>query len=55
MPWYELGDTSLYESGKPFIWDEYEAIICLRPPEPKVPGSNPGGSATHLLRTVEHP
>jgi hypothetical protein len=30
---YERGDTSPYERGKPFIWDEYESIICLRPPE----------------------
>jgi hypothetical protein len=33
MHWYELGDASLYENGKPFIWDGYESIICLRPPE----------------------
>jgi hypothetical protein len=31
MPWYELEDVSLSESGKPFIWDEYEAIIYLCP------------------------
>jgi hypothetical protein len=31
MPRYEHGDASLYERGKPFISNEYETIICLRP------------------------
>jgi hypothetical protein len=47
MPWYELGDAILYGSWKPFIWDEYETIICLRPAKPEVPGSNPGRRTIH--------
>ena len=45
MHWYEHGDVSLYENGKPFIWDEYETIICLRPCKPVVAGSNPAGGS----------
>jgi hypothetical protein len=43
---YELGDASLYESGKPFISHEYETIICLCPGKAEVPGSNPGRGST---------
>jgi hypothetical protein len=31
MPWYELGNASLYENGKLFIWNEDEIIIYLCP------------------------
>jgi hypothetical protein len=43
MHWYEHGDVRVYESGKPFIWDEYESIICLCLDAAEVRGSNPRG------------
>jgi hypothetical protein len=49
MHGYEHRDVSLYESGKPFIWDEYETFIFLRPSKPAIPGSNPGGRTTQQL------
>ena len=40
---YELGDGGLYGYGISFIWDEYEAFICLCPDAAEVRGSNPRG------------
>ena len=46
MHGYEHGDANLYESGKPFIWNEYETFICLCPDAAEVRGSNPRGPTT---------
>ena len=34
MPWYGHGDGGLYGDGISFIWNGYEAFICLRPAKP---------------------